>query len=101
MPKLHQNQKSEIPMLPLPAELPVPQYQFGQVVQWPGFHGCVHWGIIRGLQYWSPRMSAEIAHSLEWVGWSYLVEVDPDSCKSAGIEDVWEQDLKLREVQPQ
>jgi hypothetical protein len=97
---LHQNQTTAARMLPLPAELPLPKYQLGQVVQWPTYRGALRWGIIRGLQYFTPGMSAALYSSLEWVGWSYLVEVNPDSCHVTDIEDVHEQDLELREETP-
>lgn len=93
------HQKPEARLLLLPPELPVPKFQFGQQVQWRGFWGRYDYGIVRGLQYWTPRMSEELANNLDWVGWSYLVEVDPSSPTSNGIEDVQEADLELREVQ--
>ncbi|MEP0873308.1 hypothetical protein NDA01_26460 [Trichocoleus desertorum AS-A10] len=97
MHQLHQNQRPESRLLPLSADLPLPKYQFGQQVQW-GEQGP-NYGIIRGLQYFTPRMSEAMSNSLDWVGWSYLVEVDPNSPTSSGIEDVKEADLELREVQ--
>nr|WP_290224211.1 hypothetical protein [Trichocoleus desertorum] len=97
MHQLHQNQKLESRLLLLPSDLPLPKYQFGQQVQWG--EEDQGYGIIRGLQYFTPRMSEAMSNSLDWVGWSYLVEVDPNSPTSSGIEDVKEADLELREVQ--
>jgi hypothetical protein len=100
MHPLQQNQKPEVRLLPLPAELPLPKYQLGQQVQWPAYREGLRWGIIRGLQYFTPGMSAALFHSLEWVGWSYLVEVDRASCHLTDIEDVHEDELELREETP-
>nr|WP_290224289.1 hypothetical protein [Trichocoleus desertorum] len=97
MHPLHQRQRRESRRLLLPADLPLPKYQFGQQVQWGEEEQG--YGIIRGLQYFTPRMSEAMSNSLDWVGWSYLVEVDPNSPTSSGIEDVKEADLELREVQ--
>lgn len=83
--------------LHLPPELPDPKFQFGQQVQWLTPQGRWEYGIVRGLQYWTPRMSEGLFQNLEWVGWSYLIEVDP-VFTFYGIEDVHEQDLELREV---
>jgi hypothetical protein len=86
-----------MPIIALPPNLPAPKYQFGQQVQWPAYRGELRWGIIRGLQYFTPSMSAALFHSLEWVGWSYLVEVDRASCHLTDIEDVHEDELEIRE----
>ncbi|MEP0873597.1 hypothetical protein NDA01_27955 [Trichocoleus desertorum AS-A10] len=95
---MHQNQRSASRLLRLPSDLPLPKSQFGQQVQW-GEQGP-NYGIIRGLQYFTPRMSEAMSNSLDWVGWSYLIEVDPSSPTSSGIEDVKEADLGLREAKP-
>jgi hypothetical protein len=98
MQSLHQHQKPEPRLLVIPPDLPLLKYQFGQQVQWE--QEGQHFGIIRGLQYFTPRMSDAIVLSAEWVGWWYLVELDPTCSSSNGLEDVHEQDLKLWEGTP-
>lgn len=80
----------------LPPDLPPPKYHFNQEVQWFESQGCIYRGVIRGLQYFTPAMSKALCNSLDWVGWSYLVEVNGPAI--ADIQDVHENDLVLREV---
>ncbi|MEP0873369.1 hypothetical protein NDA01_26775 [Trichocoleus desertorum AS-A10] len=98
MHQLHQNQRPASRLLLLPSDLPLPKYQFGQQVQW-GEQGQ-DYGIIRGLQYFTPRMSMSICLTLKWVGWWYLVEIDPTCSNRNDLEDVHETDLALREAKP-
>ena len=98
MYQLHQHQRPDYRLLLLPPDLPLPKYQFGQQVQWEQWGQ--QYGIIRGLQYFTPRMSASICLSLEQVGWWYLVELDPTCSNSNDLQDVHEQELELREGAP-
>jgi hypothetical protein len=59
----------------LPADVPSPQYQWGQQVLVPSRHTPARSGIIRGLEYFTPRLSQAIDHTLDWVGWNYTLEV--------------------------
>ena len=87
---------AEARLLPLPPDLPTPKFHFGQQVQWVQ-RGQQH-GIIRGLQYFTPRMSSAMVLSLEWVGWWYLIEVDPLCAGGNDLQDMHEEELELWEV---
>lgn len=95
MKPLHQHQHPASRLLLLPPDLPLPKYHFGQQVQWEQ-----RYGTIRGLQYFTPRMSASITRNLDWVGWWYLIELDLTCSHGSDLQDVHEDELELREGTP-